>query len=847
MINKLKKQLMRERSVKKAAFLCIVLLVGVISFSFGYIRYSKEVIYRDGAGQLHETALQLADSMEKQLDRQRPMLELLTSYLWLRQYDSPEDAWREWEAKPYGKEGGQLCFIDENGVYCCQSGRASMVDDKQVTDLLLNPGHTAVLTDVFVDGEEKLVYLLSVEPVNMGGTVIHSVGLSYNKEEMFQVLDLNAYEQKANLYLIYEDGSIIFRSNQLGGAQGYNLRRAVEECPFVKGREEFEKPLPQIAGDQAMIFNCGGLDKYISFVKTGLDGSYLAVTVPVNTVSGSVQRLSAVAAVISAAQGFLLFAIGMIVLYVIFSNVLNAKEKERAGAEAASRAKSEFLSNMSHDIRTPMNAIMGMTAIAGANVDNPQKVRDCLHKISLSGRQLIGLINDVLDMSKIESGKMSLNPDTMSLPETLESIISIIRSQARQREQDFRIYVKEVRHETVQCDSVRFGQIFLNILSNAVKFTPKGGSICFTVREIPALKGDGYAGYELVVEDTGLGMEPEFVENIFEAFSRAKDSKVDKIEGSGLGMAITKCIVDMMEGKIQVESKAGEGSRFTVTLEFPVAEEPAESFRLPDLPALIVDDDRDLCVETAASLNGIGMKAQWTQSGTQAVAMVKEHKRTGQDYRVVLLDWLMPGLNGVETAREIRKAVGREIPIIIVTAYDWADIEEEARDAGVDGFMSKPLFPSTLYRGISSLLRRDEEKPGAKEEEPMLKGLHILLTEDNDINWEIAREILTMQGARTTRAVHGAECLQILQDSEIGEYDVILMDVQMPVMNGYEATRQIRKLQRADLRKIPIIAMTANAFAEDIQEAKAVGMDGHISKPIDMGTLIREIRRAAIL
>ena len=847
MIDKLKKQLMRERSLKKTAFLCTVLLVGVIGLSLVYVRYSKAVIYRDGAGQLHETALQLADSMEKQMECQKPMLELFADYLPLRRHRSLEAAWREWASRPYGKDGGELCFIDANGVFRCEGSRVAMVDNKQVTDLLLTPGHTTILTDAFVDGEEKLIYLLSVEPLKIGDTVVHAVGLSYSKEEMFQVLDLNAYEQKANLYLIYEDGSIIFRSNQIKGAKGYNLRREVEEYRFVKGREEFEKPLPQIAWDQAMIYNCDGLDKYISFVKTGLEGCYLAITVPVDTVSGSVQSLSMMATAMSVAQGMLLFAVGMIVLYGVLSNVLNAKEKERAGAQAASRAKSEFLSNMSHDIRTPMNAIMGMAAIGIANADNPQKVRDCLGKISLSGRQLVGLINDVLDMSKIESGKMSLNPDTMFLPEALESIVNIIRSQAGQREQDFRIYVKEVRHEHVLCDSVRFSQIFLNILSNAVKFTPRGGSIFLTVREIPSLKGDGYARYELVVEDTGIGMEPEFVENIFESFSRAKDSKVDKIEGSGLGMAITKCIVDMMEGQIEVESKAGEGSRFTVTLEFPVAADEGGLLMLPDLPVLIVDDDQDLCLETAASLKEIGMNARWTQSGAQAVAMVKERKGTGQEYRVVLLDWLMPGLNGVDTAREIRRAVGREIPIIIMTAYDWADIEEEARAAGVDGFLSKPLFQSTLYHGISSLLRQDEEKPGAEEGRPMLQGLRILLAEDNDINWEIAREILAMQGASAARAVHGAECLRMLDDSAAGEYDVILMDVQMPVMNGYETTRRIRKLQRADLRDIPIIAMTANAFAEDKEDAKAAGMDGHISKPIDIGALVREVRKAAAL
>ena len=340
-----------------------------------------------------------------------------------------------------------------------------------------------------------------------------------------------------------------------------------------------------------------------------------------------------------------------------------------------------------------------------------------------------------------------------------------------------------------------------------------------------------------------MGMEAEFADTIFESFSRAKDSKVDKIEGSGLGMAITKCIVDMMEGEIWVDSKVGEGSRFTVILELPVAEESEALMELPALPVLVVDDDRDVCVEPAAALEEMGLAAEWTQNGTQAVVMVKNRNLAGQDYRVVLLDWLMPGLDGLQTAREIRRAVGREVPIIIMTAYDWADIEEEAREAGVDGFLAKPLFQSTLYNGISSLLHRNQKKPEAEQELPMLSGLHILLAEDNDINWEIAQEILAMQGASLVRAEHGAECLRILEASAEGEYDMVLMDVQMPVMNGYEATRRIRRLERADLRQIPIIAMTANAFAEDIQEAREAGMDGHLSKPIEIETLIKEVRK----
>lgn len=835
---------MKERSVKKTVVVCLLLFIGVISTSLGYMQYSKEVIYQDGATQLHETAIQLTDSMRNQTEHQWNILNFLAEYLTVRQYDHIKTVQKDWKSGYFGEIPGELCFIDENGICCCLDNRVSMINEPEIRDLLLNSKEKTVMTNMYMDGQEMVSYLMPIEPLKIGSTTVGAIGLCYKKEDMFQVLKLQAYEQKANLYLVEEDGTIAFRSKQIDGVEGYNFRKAVEKCSFIKGKTEFAKPFSEIAENEAMIFRSGNEDKYIGVAKTNIEGYYLAMTVPVDAVSGSVQRITWMAGVLSVVQGVLLFMVGVIVLYMILANVLYAKEQERARAEAENRAKSEFLSNMSHDIRTPMNAIIGMTAIAATQVENPQRIKECLHKISVSGRQLIGLINDVLDMNKIESGKMSLNPDIMSISEALENIVSIIRPQIKQREQDFRIHVKEVYHENVMCDTVRFGQILMNILSNAVKFTPSGGRIYFYIKEIPPLKGEGYARYELCVEDNGIGMKPEFVANIFESFTRAKDSKVDKIEGSGLGMTITKCIVDMMDGLIQVESEEGVGSRFTVTLEFPIAAELEELPKLPSLSVLVVDDDKDLCIETADTLKQIGMEAEWTFDGMKAISLVKEHHIAGQDYHVILLDWCMPGLDGVETVREIRRFVSREIPIIIITAYDWVDIEEEAKDAGVDGFLSKPLFKSKLYYGINRLLYRKEEKMERVKEKQELQGVHILVAEDNDINWEIVQELLSMQGALLTHAENGEECLRILLNSEIGEFDVVLMDVQMPIMNGYEATRRIRQLERDDLREITIIAMTANAFDEDIRNAKEAGMDGHLAKPIEVDTLVREVKKA---
>lgn len=844
MMGKLKNQLMKERSMKKIVVVCLLLLLGVISTNYVYVQYSKEVIYQNGAMQLHETTLQLTDSMKKQTVNQWTMLNLMAEYLIVGQYDDIETVQGDWKNGYFGEIPGELCFIDENGIYCCLNNKTAMIDDAEIRNLLLGSNKKVLLTDVYMDGHEKLSYMMSIDPLKIGGTTVCAIGLSHNKEDMFQVLELKAYDRKANLYLIEEDGTIIFRNKQIDGVEGYNFRRDVEKAPFIKGETEFAKPFSQMAENETMIFRSAKGEKYINIAKTAVEGQYLAITVPVSAVNGDMQRISRLAVLLSFAHGVLLFMIGAIILYMFLVNVMHEKEKASIRAEAKNRAKSEFLSNMSHDIRTPMNAIIGMTAIAATEVDNPQKMKEYLHQISISSRQLISLINDVLDMSKIENGRMSLNPDTMSISESLESIISTIRSQTKQRKQDFRIHVKEVRHEKVMCDSVRFTQIFMNILSNAVKFTPVGGRIVFSIKEIPPLKGEGYARYELYVEDNGIGMKPEFLQNIFESFTREKDSRVDKIEGSGLGMMITKCIVDMMEGQIQVESEEGIGSRFTVTLEFPIAAEPTELSQLPGLSVLIVDDDHDLCIETAEMLKEIGMETEWTLSGAEAVFLVTEHHRAGQDYNVVLIDWCMPGLDGVETIREIRRSVPREIPVIIITAYDWIDIEEAAREAGADGFLSKPLFKSKLYQGISHLLYHKEEKSEAVEEKLSLQDARILVVEDNDINWKIVSAILSREGAVLTHAENGEVGLNILLNSQVKEYNIVLMDVQMPVMNGYEASRKIRQFEREDLRNIPIIAMTANAFEEDIRNAKEAGMDGHIAKPIEVDKLKKEIKKA---
>ncbi len=520
-------------------------------------------------------------------------------------------------------------------------------------------------------------------------------------------------------------------------------------------------------------------------------------------------------------------------------NALNLAVESQRAAEQANKAKSEFLSNMSHDIRTPMNAIVGMTAIATANMDNHQQVQNCLKKISLSSQHLLGLINDVLDMSKIESGKMSLNIDQVSLREVMDSIVSIVQPQIRAKHQNFNVSTYDIYAENVCCDSVRLNQVLLNFLSNAIKFTPEGGSIDITLREIESPKGEGYVRILLQVKDTGMGMSEEFKAKVFDSFTREDNTRIHRTEGTGLGMAITKYIVDAMGGTIEVESQQGVGTEFNVTLDMEIADVAEVDMVLPPWNMLVVDDDRQLCESTVGALLSIGIKADWALSGEEALRMVQARKKKREDYRVILLDWKLPDMDGIATAKAIRNQLGEDMPILLISAYDWGEIEEEARAAGINGFISKPLFKSTLFYGLRKFAGEEEENPAPKAEERTdFSGRHILLAEDNDLNWEIAEELLSDLGLQLDRAENGKQCVDMLTAAQPGHYSAVLMDIRMPVMTGYEAARAIRALDHPD-KDIPIIAMTADAFSEDIKRCLDCGMNAHVAKPID----IREIAR----
>lgn len=511
-------------------------------------------------------------------------------------------------------------------------------------------------------------------------------------------------------------------------------------------------------------------------------------------------------------------------------------------ANRASAAKSDFMSKMSHDIRTPMNAIIGMTAIAAAHAENPDRVRDALSKISASSRHLLGLINEVLDMSKVESGTISLSAEEFSLSDLLNSMLLMVQPQIQAHRHSLQIHIQDIQHEDVIGDSLRIQQVFLNLMSNAIKYTPDGGEISLTVRE-QAVSAKSTGCYEFIVEDNGIGMSEEYLAHIFEPFSREEDLRTSKIQGTGLGMAIAQNIVQMMNGSITVESQPGKGSKFTVTIYLRLQDvQDIDTSELADLPVLVVDDDDCACESLCAMLDEIGMRSEGCTSGQDAVAAVQRALNTEFPFYAAILDWKMPGMDGLDTARAIKRLVGDTLPIIILSAYDWSDIELEARAAGVDAFLSKPVFKSGLIRTFQSLRNEAPEDPGQISPlEPLLQndfsGRRVLLVEDNELNREIAREVLEMAGLTVEEAENGQIGVDLFSASGSGYYSLILMDIQMPVMNGYDAAAAIRALKHPDALRIPILAMTANAFVEDIQAARAAGMNEHLAKPIDFETL----------
>ena len=514
-------------------------------------------------------------------------------------------------------------------------------------------------------------------------------------------------------------------------------------------------------------------------------------------------------------------------------------------AETANKAKSMFLSNMSHDIRTPMNAIIGFATLAVSNINNQEKVRDYLSKILSSSKHLLSLINDVLDMSRIESGKIHLEETEVSLPEVLHDLKTIVSGQIHAKQLELYMDVMDITNEDVYCDKTRLSQVMLNLLSNAIKFTPAGGTVSVRLRQLPCTK-KGSGCYEIRVKDTGIGMSQEFAQKIFDPFERERTSTVSKTQGTGLGMAITKNIVNMMGGTIEVRTEQGKGTEFIVQIEFGIQSEQHHVEKIAELEglkALVVDDDFNTCDSVTKMLVKVGMRSEWTLSGKEAVLRAQQSIELGDAFHAYIIDWRLPDMNGIEVTRQIR-SLGDDTPIIILTAYDWSDIEVEAKAAGVTAFCSKPMFMSDLRNTLMTAIgqKQAEENEILPVADKGFKGKSVLLVEDNELNSEIAMTILNEYGIQVDTAGNGVEAVEKIKTSTPGDYDLVLMDVQMPIMNGYEATKRIRELNEPKLAGIPILAMTANAFDEDRKNALESGMDGFLSKPIVVDELLHTLQ-----
>lgn len=740
---------------------------------------------------------------------------------------------------------------------CSKDGKLEMIDGEEIkladpepfyASLRKNEKKVAVGTDSL--GREIVVFGVSASYTMKSGEKSMSLIVAVPIEYMSTML--SADEENALVYshIIRNDGSFIISDNKSKYANYFEslystypdsdseeIRTFIKSLSDSMNKNEsyvgtldfaessvqiYSTPLPYSEWNLVTILPFGGLNE----VLTDLNNTRTTAILCVSTI------------IIAA-----ILLIFFVYLKMSFRQ-LKALNDAREDALKATKAKSLFLSNMSHDIRTPMNAIIGMTAIATDHIDDKEQVHNCLKKIALSGKHLLGLINDVLDMSKIESGKMTLTAEKNSLREIIEGVVGIEQTPIKAKNQNFNVHIDNIISEDVYCDSVRLNQVLLNLLSNAIKYTQEGGTVQLSIfqEEAPAEKGDKYVRTHILVKDNGMGMSEEFLNHVFDSYTRADSKRVHKTEGAGLGMAITKYIVDAMKGTITVKSELNKGSVFHVILDLEKAPSKEVDMILPSWKTLVVDDDEILCRTSVEVLESIGIQADWSLDGNDAVQMIEKKHNTENAYEIILLDWNLKDSDGLEVSKQIRRIVGNDMPIILISAYDWSEFETEAKEAGINGFISKPLFKSTLFYALKKYMNIDEAENEAVED-TALQGRRLLVAEDNDLNWEIINELLSDIGMNLEWAENGQICLEKFENSEQGYYDAILMDVRMPVMGGYETTERIRSSKHNQAKTIPIIAMTADAFSEDIKKCLDCGMNAHAAKPVNLDELISLLKK----
>jgi signal transduction histidine kinase/CheY-like chemotaxis protein len=721
--------------------------------------------------------------------------------------------------------------------YAVSYERIALLDD---TDWIDEIGRSINITRAYtnpMNGEQSLAFCNMVTLYDESGTPREAI--------LMRIVPIAELEQKwifpeselvnAELSMIDSDGNYILKGPSFKNSNFFEFYKSYNQTEPESANELFGK-ITSATGSISML-NSHGEECILAFTPVdATSGWSLLCFVPANDLD--VEK-----------EDWLLFgvvSVGLLILFVsdmVHVLFLNKRLQVTAReAESANKAKTDFLSTMSHDIRTPMNAIIGLTAIAEKNLGDVESTGESLRKISLAGNHLLTLINDILDISKVESGKLKLSPLNFSIVETVENLVNISQPMIKEKNLEFSFHINRMEKEYLYADQLRLNQIYINILSNAVKYTEPGGRVSVDMREEESNVPDSIR-LCYTVADTGIGMSKEFMETMYQPFSRQIDSRVNSIQGTGLGLAITKQMVDLMGGTIECESEPGKGTTFSVVLDIPVADRQREVMQLDAIDVLIVDDDEVMLQTAVDTLLELGAVPEQAKSGMEALGMIEHRHLSGKDYDVIIVDWKMPEIDGIDTIKRIRSEIGADTPILLISAYDWSDIEEKAKEAGANGFVSKPLFRSTLYDKLNALMGKESRSVEPEDDTSDLFGLHILVAEDNDINWEIISAMLGMFGITTDRAENGRVCVDMIREAEEGKYTLIFMDIQMPEMNGLDATRAIRSLKDKKAASIPIVAMTADAFSENVTECMNAGMDGHIAKPIDVKLVIKEIRR----
>ena len=866
MKRKLKKQHIALPAALTACLLLFLLVGGVL-----FTRYLQTQIFLERTTQLAEITSQVRVNLDNALEAHWNYLTAAVNLLEQQPPDTAQAACarlgRLEQLLDMEHYSSRLVLLDRQGQCYDAGGRHGVWSGIDLIPAEVE--RCSFLSDSLIYEGSYWAFVQKLDtplsPEAEGPSFTHVVLLK-DVQTLAQYYDSAAYGNQSETYILKSNGTRMYddpaRKNSI---QAYNVLRALEgmegqRCPDIRDT------LTQ-ADTLSTNFFRDGVEYYYCVTSLKQYDTLLLFLVPAQFVAaGTVGMVNTVV------RTLLVLAVVLLVLMMLAlaaitrqhsstqlfrqeqanlrrqeelnarleqSNTMLEQSKESAEqafqiAEEANRAKSSFLSNMSHDIRTPMNAIVGFAALLARDADNPDKVREYTKKITSSSQHLLGLINDILDISKIEAGKTTLNLSDESMVDLIESIDGIIRPQMKTRGHSFEVYSRDLKHEHVVMDKLRLNQILLNLLSNAVKYTPDGGHITLTVQELPQYTKQ-LARFRFIVTDDGYGMSQDYQKSLFQAFTREEDSVTNKIQGTGLGMAITKNLLDLMGGTIAVDSEKGRGTTFTVDLELHISEQSIDQsfWKNHGLTRLLaVDDEEVICQNIQLTMEGTGVTVDYTLSGPAAIDRLIQAEREGSPYHIVLLDWKMPGMDGLETARRIRQVISAPIPILVLTSYDWPELEDGENAGAVDAFLSKPFFLTSFRQKVDAVLRREPE-PEPVPEQSVLQGMHILVAEDNEINAEILRELLSIVGATCDICENGQLVAEAFAASVPGQYQLVLMDVQMPVMNGYEATRTI-----------PIIAMTANAFAEDVRDALEAGMTAHVAKPVDMAVLEQAVRAA---